>query len=257
MGANRWSDAWVRELSGFADALFPRACRLCGAAALDDFACPEHSLPPAEPRARCDRCAALHAPSLPDGARCGACRRDPPGWSRLIALADYGRDPGLRSWVLAMKHGGRRDLAQPLGELLARRVREECARNALELRDTLVTSVPLHATRRFVRGYDQAALLARFLALGLGSTCLRTLVRMRATPPQGAPGSRSRASNVRGAFRWRPAALPRIRGRILLLVDDVVTSGATAGECARCLRRAGAAEVVVACLARASPRRSD
>jgi ComF family protein len=178
----------------------------------------------------------------------------PPAWTTLVSLADYERDAALRTWVLALKHGGRRDLAQPLGSMLARSLAEQAARGKLELEGALVSSVPLHPVRQFVRGYDQAALLARFFALELGLPCIRALLRTMATAPQGSPGSSSRQANVRGAFRARRSAARRLSGRTVLLVDDVVTSGATAQECARCLRRAGAARVIVVCLARAGPR---
>ena len=163
----------------------------------------------------------------------------------------------MRDWVLALKHGGRLDLARPLAELLAMRVRQADVELDLDLDLAVVCSVPLHPARRFVRGYDQAGLLARFVALELGLICLRVLQRTRATPPQGAAGAVSRSANVRGAFRAREDALPWLLGRSVLLVDDVVTSGATADECARCLRRAGASSVIVVCLARAIPRRPE
>src|SRR6185295_7724839 len=113
---------------------------------------------------------------------------------------------------------------------------------------TLAVSVPLHPARRFVRGYDQARLVARALAQNLGLVYVSALRRTRATPPQGAPGASSRAANVRGAFAVRAGMERRLAGRDVLLVDDVVTSGATANECTRCLHVAGARTVVVACL---------
>jgi ComF family protein len=261
-----WKSALRAEWLRVADALFPWACALCGArpdAALAragrGVACREHRLrePPAVPR--CGRCAVrlpamIEAlPGMPGGARCRRCRSDPPRWSRLVALAEYGEDPAARAWILALKHGGRRDVARPLGELLA--LRFAAAEPGLAGDPgTLVVPVPLHPTRRLARGYDQAALVARALALGLGLECARALRRLRATAPQGAPGARSRTANVRAAFELRPPAAGRVHGRRIVLVDDVVTSGATADECARVLRAAGAAEVVVATLARANPR---
>jgi len=172
-----------------------------------------------------------------------------------VAAADYGADPAARAWILALKHGGRRDLARPLGALLADRLIQAREEEALELDDrTVVVSVPLHPTRRFVRGFDQARLVARAMALDLGLRWLSGLRRTRVTPPQGAPGSRSRTANVREAFALREGTPKRIAGRRVLLVDDVVTSGATANECTRCLHVGGALEVVVVCIARAGPR---
>jgi ComF family protein len=243
-----------RELASVANALFPPACALCGAGAKTENACEAHELR-ADTAARCAKCAALLPGAIPDGNRCAACRRDPPSWSRLVALADYGSDPAARAWILALKHGGKSELARPLGAWLAQRVLAAAACGEIALDDsTLVVSVPLHPARRFVRGYDQAGLVARSLASHLGLVAWKALVRTRVTAPQGAPGARSRSANVHGAFVVREAAKARLSGCDVLLVDDVVTSGATANECARCLHAAGARTVVVVALARASLR---
>lgn len=229
-----------------AEAIWPRTCHLCGAASDEGVTCAEHCLPTRPRGARCDRCASALPPGIPDGARCASCRRRAPGWSRLLALGDYRQEAGLREWILAFKHGGRTDLARALGAAL-------CARAAGEIvaGDVLVP-VPLHPLRHLERGYDQAALLARELARQAGLPALELLARARDTPPQGAPGPRSRASNVEEAFvPGRAAARANLRGRVWL-VDDVVTSGATAAACARELRRLGATEVGVLALARAS-----
>jgi ComF family protein len=234
------------ELECFFDAVFPRACRLCGAPAEDGFACTRHALPDAPHGPRCGRCASALPPSIPDGERCAECRIAAPSFSRVLALADYRRDASVQPWILAFKHGGRRDLAPPLASALAARC---AASGALGARASLVP-VPLHPLRRFERGYDQADLLARELAERLELPCVRALSRTRATPPQGTPGAVSRAANVRGAFaaRWNRR---RIAGRSIWLVDDVLTSGATASECARVLKRGGAVDVGVLCIARA------
>ena len=255
MERDKWGRALTRELALFAAALFPSTCALCGAGTDGGLACHEHQLSFASGAARCGKCAALLPGKIPDGQRCSACRLEPPSWSRLIALCDYAADPAARAWILALKHGGRRDLARPLGSLLAQRVREVQEREVLALDPrAIVVSVPLHPARHFVRGYDQAGLLARAMALELGLLCVRGLRRTRATSPQGAPGSSSRLANVRGAFALRRGLKQRLAGRTVLLVDDVVTSGATANECARCLHVGGAGEVIAVCLARASPR---
>lgn len=211
------------------------------------MACGEHRLPLRPHGARCDRCASVLPPGIPEGARCAACRRRAPGWSRLLVLGDYRREDGLRAWILALKHGGRTDLARALGAALHAR-----AAGALLPGDVLVP-VPLHPLRRLERGYDQAALLARELARQGGLPSLSLLVRRRDTPPQGAWGPRSRASNVENAFGPSRAARRRPPSGRAWLVDDVVTSGATVSACARELRRLGASEVGVLALARAAP----
>lgn len=233
---------WIDELF---DAVYPPACWVCGAWAPDAFACAAHRLvrPGAAPR--CGRCAVRLGSGLPDGEPCPECRREPPAFSRTFVWGDWGENP-LREWVLAFKHGGRRELARPLAaELFA----------ALGPRATefdVVVPVPLHPLRRFARGYDQAQRLARELAAHAGIDARRCLSRTRFTAPQGAPGAKPRAANVRGAFRASFGARRAVDGRRVLLVDDVVTSGSTVRECAAVLVRAGAADVAVAALARAS-----
>jgi ComF family protein len=166
-----------------------------------------------------------------------------------VCLADY-RASATREWILALKHRGRRDLAEPLGRLLGARLRleEEC-----EARRVLVP-VPLHPTRRWERGYDQARLLAAAAAASAGVTMAAALARTRPTLPQGSFGAGSREANVRGAFevgRWGWRNRRSVSGAECWVVDDVVTSGGTASECARQLRRMGALRVHVLAVARA------
>ncbi len=237
----------ARLVEALVDAAFPRACRVCGARAADGFACAHHAFAGALAGGRCGRCAARLAEALPDGARCAACRRDAPAFAGVCALGDYHDEPGLRAWCLALKHGGRQDLAAALGALLGAAARARDAESAL------FVPVPAHWLRRAERGFDQAWLLARAAARAADGRALRALARRRWTPPQGAPGARSRAANVREAFAVRRSARAALAGRGVWLVDDVVTSGATAAACARALRRAGAGRVLVLCVARVEP----
>ena len=247
-----------RELvEPFLDALYPPRCRLCGCAAEDDLACDDHRLPDAPLGPRCDRCAGALPPALPDGTRCAACRRQRPGFRRVVALGDY-QAGELREWVLALKHGGRRDLAHPLGVRLARRWLDSAPSVPAELiaARAVLVPVPLHPWRALERGYDQARALALALARSTGVPIRAVLKRSRATAPQGTPGAVSRAANVRGAFRVRRPRRARqlLEGRDAWIVDDVLTSGATASECARTLRAFGARTVSVLVVARAGER---
>jgi len=235
------------------DALHPELCRLCGGPAEPGSlvgTCARHALPdptraPAAPT--CELCARRLPPMLPDGERCAACRRRRPRFRRLRVLGDYRADEGLREWVLALKHGGRRDLAVPLGRALAARLLREHA----HARRALLVPVPLHPLRRLERGFDQAGELARAVAEALGAPVRSLLRRTRWTPVQGALGAVSRRANVTGAFEPLPGARAELTGIPVWLVDDVVTSGATVEACAAALGGLGARGVSVLAAARA------
>ncbi len=154
----------------------------------------------------------------------------------------------LRSAIHRFKFEGRMELGQILGDLLAGFVR-----GAPTLVDSdLVVPVPMHHRRQRARGYNHATLLAEPVARALRVPLAeRALIRLTATAPQTALRRAERQANVRGAFALPPEGADLVRGRSILLVDDVLTSGATAAECARVLLHAGAAAVRVATLARA------
>lgn len=271
----------ARLAAAFAEAAWPARCALCAADdAGDGLGCLEHRFETGLRGRRCGRCAAAIGDALPDGELCPGCRARAPGFARVVALGEY-RAAANAAWVMALKYGGRPELAAPLGVLLAARLALEevgCGEAPVEAchgagsrgepraaagagtRDgngpaarRLLVPVPLHLARRIERGYDQAWLLARACAEESGIPARRLLRRTRPTPVQGALGTASRAANVRGAFapslRARCAAR-RVRGAEVWLVDDVLTSGSTAAECARALRRMGAARVSVLCVAR-------
>lgn len=197
-------------------------CAICGEALLP--------VPPG-----CARCG-QPGPDDP----CGACRASPPPFDAVRAGGLFGGP--LADAIHAFKYGGRPALSRPLGAWLARQVPVPAG--------AIVVSVPLGRARRVARGYDQAALLADALARASGRGVRRlrgALRRIRETPPQVGQSRAERARNVAGAFQARPA----VSGRDLFLVDDVVTTGATAAAAAGALRAAGARSVVVIALARA------
>ena len=176
---------------------------------------------------------------------CGACRRHRPRFSYARAAADYGDT--VREAVHAFKFRGRRALAAPLGDLLAGL--EPPASPGPP--PSVIVPVPLHARRERERGFNQAELLARRLGRAWDvPVAARALVRSRATPAQADLPADARRANVRGAFAVR--APGRVAGRHVLLVDDVLTTGATAGACAAALLDAGAAAVGVLTVARVS-----
>lgn len=240
-------------LDGLLEALYPERCPLCGCGQRGGGPCPPHRFGEDVPVARCGRCAARLGAGLPDGFRCGACARRPPRFQRALCLGDYAAGAPLREWVLALKHGGRADLAEPLGCALAARWRDRQVRERRGERaaGAVFVPVPLHPLRRLERGYDQAWQLARAVGAELALPARRLLRRRRWTEPQGGAGVGSRAANVAGAFHATRGARRAIRGREVWLVDDVLTSGSTLSECAAVLRRCGAGRVGVLVLARA------
>jgi ComF family protein len=181
----------------------------------------------------------------PPRAMCPACRRRPPGAVELTKCAgEY--DGSLRAILHAFKYDGRRTLASPLGELL-RGAAGDLLNDA-----SCAVPVPLHPWRRMHRGFNQAADLAAALPLPV----VHALWRRRLTSPQTGLAAAARRRNVRGAFRLSPflrraAIQSMIAGRIVVLVDDVRTTGATLDACAHVLRDAGAKEVRALTVARA------
>jgi ComF family protein len=199
-------------------------CRLCGLP-LPRFAAPRAEIPAGA------------------GPLCGACRLARPGFSAARSAARYG--DVVREAIHAFKFGGRRALAAPLGDLLAGTDARSLDGGPVEV----LVPVPLHPRRRRERGFNQAELLAARLGRAWGlPVATGVLIRTAATQPQTALTAAARRHNVRGAFAARRPA--DIRGRRVLLVDDIMTTGATAGECATCLAGAGAAAVGVVTVAR-------
>ena len=174
-------------------------------------------------------------------ARCGACLADPPPFDRARAAVAYG--PIARALALKLKYGRRPGVALTMARPMLR------VGDAM-LEGALVAPVPLHRWRIWSRGYNQAALIARALARDRGQLALDLVHRARRTPPLRGMGRLARERAVSGAFRLNPAWKDQVKGRRVVLIDDVYTTGATAKGCARILKRAGAAEVNLLCWAR-------
>lgn len=196
----------------------------------------------------CCACCGLPFAYGDPGALCGGCLAEPPPFDRLRAAVAYGEV--ARTVVLKLKYSGRPGLAETLARFMRRHLPETDGA-AAGARGPLLVPVPLHRWRLWKRGYNQAALLASALARANGLNFAPDLLRRtRATPPLKGLGRRERALTVRGAFAVTGKGKAALAGRPVILVDDVFTSGATAGACARTLKRAGAASVVILCWAR-------
>jgi len=161
---------------------------------------------------------------------CPRCRRKRPAIDRARAIGEY--DGALRAAIHALKYEGRRSLARPLGRLMQQRCADILAGAACAI------PVPLHASRRRHRGFNQAADLARHVGLPVCAA----LVRRRATATQTGLAAAQRHRNVRDAFGPTRAGRA-LRSAIVVLIDDVSTTGATLDACARVLKEAGVAEV--------------
>jgi ComF family protein len=201
----------------------------------------------------CARCGEPQSPARQAADVCPRCRRIPGALSVRVVGPYEGR---LRDLLHTLKYDGRRSLAPALAGLLRAQ-----AADVLDAADVVVP-VPLHRARRRVRGFNQA----HDLAVALGPPVVAALQRVRATTAQTALTASARRRNVRGAFalaqagygrgRWSAEARHRatvdaIAGRVVVLVDDVITTGATLEACAAVLRAAGAAEVQAVTVARA------
>ena len=217
-----------RLVSGALDLALPASCSGCGR----------------EGRALCATCLpSLDARlGLPGGTPIGLPADIPSPLLQLEWCAPYAGP--VRGALHDLKYSGERRLAEPLGQAIARR----WARVGVGA--DLVVPVPVHADRERRRGYDQAALIAAVAATHLRLPSARALERRRATVAQFELGRGERASNVAGAFAVGRAGEGLVGGRWVLLVDDVVTTGATLAACGEALIRAGALAVSAIAVAR-------
>lgn len=189
----------------------------------------------------CDRCGFPFDFDEGAEALCGRCSAYPPAYDRCRAAFAY--DIASRALVLHFKHGGQTEGLSMFAAQMAR-----AGRRLLGGADGFMP-VPLHFRRRIERRYNQSTLLARALSRHTKLPLLTDeLMRRRATPSQGGQTAAGRRKNVSGAFALRPKA--NVKGKHIILVDDVMTTGATLEACARTLRHGGAAKVDALVLSR-------
>ncbi len=197
----------------------------------------------------CTCCGSPFEIAVEEGQLCGACLAQPPVYNRARAALVYG--DVSRDLVLALKYQGRRDGLSLLSGWMA-----SAGRDLLAEADVIVP-VPLHYFRLVRRGFNQSVWLAAGLSRASGvPMSVSILKRARATPTQGGLSAEGRRRNVQGAFRVRKGKQVKIKDQKILLVDDVLTTGATAEACSRALKRAGASCVDVLTLARVAAPRS-
>jgi len=245
--------------SSIFSAIFPSECRFCNAPLSNVsrlpvcIECSSKILPIAGDR--CTVCAQVLPEGYPDklgDGRCFECTRDLPRFARAVSFGAYENE--LREMIHLLKYQHVRPAAEFLGALIAESAIAMLPQMADEI---LVLPVPLYKGKLRERGFNQAEMLAHAAVTRLAKTAphkkfelkASALFRRRATESQVGMSREQRLSNVRGAF-----AVPHkdaVKAREILLIDDVLTTGATVSECARVLRRAGAAEVWVATAARA------
>jgi len=243
--------AAVQKISfGLFNLLFPENCRVCDTPLSDVSRVPvcRKCLAAAEPLQAEFLCATCRAPfanefPLDETGRCALCRLGLTGFDAAYTFGFY--EGTLRELIIVFKYGRVQTLARPLGEMLSRALPRDS-------RFDVIVPLPMHWLRRWRRGFNQAALLAHELGRRTGLPVENLLKRTRSAPPQAGMTSAKRRTNVAGAFNApRPQS---VHGRRVLLIDDVLTTGATAGVCARALKRAGAASVTVLTVARADRR---
>ena len=222
------------------DWMFRPQCAACGAPAA--VLCPACRASLVELGPACPLCA---EPTGEHAVTCRRCRVDPLPIDRVVAPWRFGGQ--LASAIRRLKFAGRAHVARDVAALWAPVLAAVVAE-----RDAVVVPVPLHWRRRWTRGYDHAWLLARHACADAGIAApVRALRRVRHAPAQSTLPAAERARNVQGAFA---AAGPAgaVAGRAVVLIDDVMTTGATLAAAARSLRRAGAASITAVVLARAT-----
>lgn len=228
--------------------VFPDDCHVCGEALQTFSRVPVCAgcLADPQPFAAEFYCVSCKTPfvnraPLDEAGQCALCRLGAKGFDAAYTYGSY--EGTLRSLVHLYKYGKMEPLASHFGPMLARALPRETAVD-------VVVPMPLHWRKRWQRGFNQAELLANEIARRWHAPVRNVVRRRKNTAAQAGLTNAKRRANVQGAFRVRG----RLDGKHVLLVDDVMTTGATASACARALKRAGAARVTLLTLARTDRR---
>ncbi len=237
----------LKFLSAIPDIFLPKSCPLCG-----------EDIPPGESKALCESCRESFDRSRPPWCPtcgkpfrseaalshtpdhlCAECRERPPSFEAARAFGPY--EGSLRELIQLIKFRGYPSLATELGSELSRLALEEYP--DIISGDALVTHVPIARDRWRERGFDQAKILAQSTAVHLGVAFASTLERGGSTSPQTSLSAPARRKILQGFFS--AISMERVSGKNIILVDDVLTTGSTAGACSRVLKKSGAASVCV------------
>ena len=222
----------------FARMLPAQPCLLCGASSHDGLCCAACAAD--LPRLSAEHCPVCALPTLA-GSICGHCLKQPPPFDHTVAAFGY-KFP-LDKLIQALKYRDRLILVNFLAEALVQRITTQ---------PDCIVALPLHAIRLRERGFNQSLLLAHQVSRRVGIPLLADACnRVRNTPPQSSLPWKERDKNMRQAFACKPGA--DVRGKHVAVVDDVMTSGASIGELARALKKAGAKEVSAWVAARTLP----
>ena len=234
-------------LKGIADVVFPPRCMACGAVLIEEgiYFCPDCFARIKFIRSPlCPRCGVPFAETGEQDHICGACLLSDPAFSAARALGRY--ETALMDVIHKFKYGGKTAVGEKLGKLMA-----EFPYPAFNIMDySLIMPVPLHPRKLRQRGFNQSAILAREISRRFSIALdFSSLKRVVFTDSQSSLGKEKRAINVKAAFAV--ADPEKITGQKIILVDDVLTTGSTAKECARALLKHKAEQVAVLTLARA------
>jgi len=239
-----------KAFCGLFQQLFPDDCRVCGLPLRDISRIPVCRDCLKKPDAIladyfCKDCQTpfLNRFPLDESGRCALCRLGANGFDTVYTFGSY--EETLRELIHLFKYHRVRPLMSPLGQLLARAIPTERPFD-------LLVPMPLHWRKRWSRGYNQSELLAKEISRLRGLPVANIVSRVKSTAPQAGLSNSKRRLNMRGAFKIRGGA--NVQGLRVLLIDDVLTTGATASACAKVLKRAGAKHVAVAAVARTDRR---
>jgi ComF family protein len=230
------------------NSIFPDECRVCGEALREVSRIPVCSECLADPQPLhadffCLACRMpfLNAFPLDESGRCALCRLGLSGFDEVFSYGCY--EGSLRKLIHVFKYQGVQPLASPLSAFMTLALPRE-------RRFDVIVAMPLHWRKRWQRGFNQAALLADQVSKRWNVPVGKVVRRVRFTASQAGLTNAKRRANVRGVFK----VTKRLDGMRVLLVDDVLTTGATAAACARAIKRAGARHVAVLTLARTDRR---